>query len=80
MIFVYSTFPIQKEAKKIGGGLIGKKLAACVNIFPIESIYSWEGKIAREREFVAIIKTKKQNFERMENFILKHHSYDSLVL
>lgn len=77
MIFVYSTFPNKKEAKKIGEGLVKKKLAGCVNIFPVESIFWWKGKMEKEREFAAIIKTKKKNFKKVEKFILENHSYDT---
>ena len=75
MIFVYSTFPNKKEAKEIGERLVRKKLAACVNIFPIESIYHWQKKIVKDKEFAAFIKTRKENFKKIENFILKNHSY-----
>ncbi len=77
MIFIYSTFPTRKEARKIGESLVKKKLAACLNIFPIESIYSWKGKINKDKEFAAIIKTEKKNFKKVEEFILKNHSYDT---
>jgi len=77
MIFIYSTFSNKKEARKIGGGLVRKKLAACVNIFPIDSIYRWQGKIVKDKEFAAIIKTRKQNFKRIEKFILENHSYET---
>lgn len=77
MIFVYSTFGSKKEAEKIGEGLVQKKLAACVNIFPINSIYRWRGKVVKEKEFAMLIKTKKLNFDRVEQFILENHSYDT---
>lgn len=77
MIFVYSTFPSKKEAKEIGKKLVQKKLVACVNIFPIDSIYMWEGKIVKDKECVLIIKTKKGNFKKVEKFILTNHSYDT---
>lgn len=77
MIFVYSTFPNKKEAKKIGERLVRKKLAACINIFPIESVYIWRGKVIKDKEFAAIIKTKKENFKKVEKFILANHSYDT---
>lgn len=75
MIFVYSTFPNKKETQKIGRELIKRKLAACVNIFPIDSIYFWNKKIVQDKEFAAIIKTKKENFKKIERFILEHHGY-----
>ena len=77
MIFIYSTFPNRKEAKRTGESLVKKKLAGCVNIFPIESVYAWKGKIAKGRETAVIIKTEKKNFKKIENFILKNHSYDT---
>ena len=77
MIFVYTTFPNKKEAQRIGERLVRKRLAACVNIFPIESIYYWGKKIIRDKEFVMIIKTKRENFKKIEKFILENHSYDT---
>ncbi|MDI6603460.1 MAG: divalent-cation tolerance protein CutA [Patescibacteria group bacterium] len=77
MIFIYSTFPSKREAKEIGEKLVEKKLAACVNIFPIESLYIWQEKIVKDKEFAAIIKTKKENFKEVEKFVLKNHSYDT---
>jgi len=77
MIFIYSTFPNKKEAKEIGERLVRNKLAGCVNIFPIESIYSWQKKITKDKEFAAVIKTRKKNFKKVEGFISKNHSADT---
>lgn len=77
MIFIYSTFPFKKEAKEIGEKLVQKKLAACVNIFPIDSIYSWQKKIVGDKEVAVIIKTEKRNFKKIEKFILENHSYNT---
>lgn len=80
MIFVYSTFGSKKEAEKIGERLVQKGLAACVNIFPVDSIYRCRGKVVKEKEFAMLIKTKKLNFDRVEQFILKNHSYDTTCI
>lgn len=77
MIFIYSTFPNKKKAKGVGERLIRKRLAACCNIFPIEAVYSWQGKIVQDKEFVVIIKTKKGNFKKIEQFILENHPDDT---
>ena len=45
MAFVYITCKDKKEARKISRFLLEKKLIACANIFPIESMYRWEGKM-----------------------------------
>jgi len=75
MIFIYITCSNRKEAKEIGLTLVKKKLVACCNIFPIESIYWWQGKVVQDREAVLIAKTLKKNFKEVEKEIKKLHSY-----
>lgn len=74
-IFVYITNPTRKEARRIAGHLLEKRLIACANIFPIESIYRWEGRIADEREYVVIAKTGARNFARVKKEVEKVHPY-----
>lgn len=76
-IFIYTTFASKEEAKKISHELIEKKLAACANIWPINSVYKWQRKVQDSQEWVAIIKTKKNYFTKVEEFIVSKHSYDT---
>lgn len=75
MVFIYITCKDKKEAEKIGLALVEKRLAACCNIFPIESIYRWQGKTTVDREVVLIAKTLKKNFKKIEKEVKKLHSY-----
>ncbi len=75
LVFIYITNPTREEAKKIAERLLEKKLIACGNIFPINSLYWREGKIADENEFVLIAKTIDANFEKVKNEVEKIHSY-----
>ena len=60
-VLIYSTFPSPAEAERIGGALVDRGLAACVNIFPgMTAIYVWEGKRQREAETAMIIKTRAE--------------------
>lgn len=60
-VFVYSTFPDHEAARAVAEALIGKKLAACVNIHPpMRSYYEWEGAVQRESEVAAFIKTRAE--------------------
>ena len=76
MIFIYSTFPSEKEALKIGEQLLRKKMVAWANIFEIESVFSWKGRGKKGKECAAIFKTRKENFKKAERFILENHSYE----
>ncbi len=75
MILLYTTCQYKKEAEKIGNFLIKKKLAACCNIFPIESIYCWKNKIIKGKEVVLLVKTLKKNSNKARKEIKKLHSY-----
>lgn len=77
MTFIYTTFPNKKEAEKIGEGLVKARLAACVNIWPIHSVYRWQGKIEKAREYAGLIKTGKKHFKAVEQFIRRHHGYEA---
>jgi periplasmic divalent cation tolerance protein len=64
-------------AQKIAETLVGKKLAACVQISgPITSIYEWKGKIENEQEYYCVIKTRKNLYPEVEENIKTLHSYE----
>ena len=72
MIFIYITCKNKEEAEGISLSLIKKRLAACVNIFPlIKSIFRWKGKIEEKSEAVLIVKTIKNNFSKVEKEVKK---------
>ena len=76
IVFAYITAPDRAEAQSIAKHLISKKLAACANLFDIESIYPWEGKVEEGKEIVLIVKTTEDKFAALEKEILSIHSYD----
>jgi periplasmic divalent cation tolerance protein len=66
----------EEEALKIAHTLVAEHLAACVNLVaPIRSVYRWEGKICDEKEWLLIIKTRKDRFEEVEKKVKSIHSY-----
>lgn len=73
---VLVTASSQKEAETIASSLIETKLAACVNLLPIHSIYIWQGKIHSDSEWQLIIKTDLSLFSQLEKKILELHSYE----
>ena len=74
---VYVTVNEIDIAKKIATVLVEKKLAACCSILPeVESIYYWDGKVQNDSEFLLMIKSHFDKFDRVEEEILKVHTYD----
>lgn len=76
-VIVQTTTSNEEEAKKIAKILIQDKLAACVQLKDIESLYIWDGKLCCERETLLSIKTKKELFSKVKSKILELHSYDT---
>ena len=64
------------SAKKIAKLLIENRLAACVQLIPIESIYSWQNKINEEKEVTLLIKSKTDLFEKIKTVIMENHDYE----
>ena len=74
---VLTTCGSLEEARRIAQELIGRRLAACVNIVPqIESIYRWQGEVETATEWLLIIKTTSDAFETLRDRLVKLHSYD----
>jgi len=63
-IIVLITAPSKEIGKEIASTLVEGKFAACVNILgPINSIYTWEGKICDDEEVLLIAKSRSSLFE-----------------
>ena len=74
---VLSTCNSSQVASSLAEELVNNKLAACVNIVDkVESVYQWQGKITRDKEFLLIIKTQKLLFSQVEQTIQKVHDYE----
>ena len=74
---ILTTAGSQEEAGKIAHALVERRLAACVNIVPqIESVYRWQGKIETAQEWLLVIKTQAELFERVRDAVKELHSYD----
>ena len=66
------------EARKIAREVVKKRLAACVNIAlsPVESVYTWKGKLEKAREFLLVIKTTRRRLSDLEKEVKRLHSYE----
>lgn len=75
MTLLYITCKDKREAEKISRHLLKKRLIACANIFPIQSVYWWNRKIVKDSENVVIAKTKDKYFKRIIAEVKRIHSY-----
>jgi periplasmic divalent cation tolerance protein len=73
---LYITAKDSEEAHWIGSALVGEKLAACVNYFPIQSIYRWQGKIEENAEVALLVKTRQSLVQKVIERTKQLHSYE----
>lgn len=76
IIVVHTTTANVDEAKNIANALVGKGLAACVNMHPITSVYKWKGNVEEEGEVELSIKTTSEMLENVKKTIISMHSYE----
>ena len=76
IVLIQTTCSTKEEARKIAKVLIEEKLAACIQMFEIESFYNWNNEFCCDNETLLNIKTRKDNFEKIKSRILELHSYD----
>ena len=75
-VIIVSTFPSKQSVTRIANQIVKKKLAACVNITKISSVYSWKEKVENKDEYLALFKTTKKNQSTLKKQLKKLHPYD----
>jgi periplasmic divalent cation tolerance protein len=64
------------NAREIASALVSERLAACVQVLPIESHYRWQDAVHHEPEFLLQIKTTADRLAAVEVLIKRLHCYD----
>ena len=73
---VYITAKDEAEARKMGEILVCERLVACVNFFPIKSIYWWKGDVQDGKEVAIIVKTRAELVDSVIVRVKQVHSYE----
>ena len=75
-IMVIITASNEEEASLISKALVEEKLIACANRFPVNSIYTWQGKVENENEIMLLCKTQEKNLDAIIRRVKELHSYE----
>jgi periplasmic divalent cation tolerance protein len=73
---ITTTVPTRDDARRIARALLAERLAACVQLLPIESHYVWQGEQKAEPEVMLLVKTRAGLFEAAITRIKALHPYE----
>jgi len=72
----YVTAPDRDTARSIARTAVERRLAACANIWPAESMYWWKGTLEEAGEFVIVFKTRRSLVRKLIAAIRAVHPYE----
>ncbi len=72
----YITTNNGSSASSLGTLAVDHKLAACANVFPMNSVFPWQGATKHDEEYVLILKTMPAMIDKLTTFIAANHPYD----
>ena len=76
-LVVVTTVGTEEEANRLARELVARRHSCCVNILPIQrSVYRWQGEICEDSEFMLLVKTLEEEYEKVEAAIQELHSYE----
>ncbi len=73
---VFITCADRSQARVIAKRLVQDRLAAGVQILPIESVYTWQGEVVEDDEVLLIAKTRRRLFDGIVTLVTELHSYE----
>ena len=75
-LVVYTTVTNTEDAQMLARGAVERRLAACVQIEAIQSVYRWKGEVQSEPEQRILFKTTKALYQQLESMIAELHPYE----
>lgn len=65
-----------EHADSVARALVERRLAACVNLLPIRSVYRWDGAVQNDPETTLVMKVSEAGLDTMVRELRKLHPYD----
>lgn len=76
-LIVLTTVGTKQFANDLAHSVVSARLAACVQIQQVQSVYRWKGEVCAEPEWLLAIKTTDQRYAELELHIKANHSYET---
>lgn len=76
-LLVFTNLPDRDAALGLARALVGRRLAACVNVLAgCTSVYRWQGDVEEAAEVPVLVKTRAARYPELEALIRELHPYE----
>jgi periplasmic divalent cation tolerance protein len=75
-IIILVTTASREEAETIVQRLLEGRLIACANITGVSSRFRWSGKMEKAEEYLILMKSRQDLFEKLSETVKALHSYE----
>lgn len=76
MGLIITTIDTIENAEFVSSKIIEEKLAASVHYSPVRSIYWWDNKIVRDKEYEIVFRTSQSKHKALQKRIKELHPYE----
>ena len=76
LIALHTTVSNEADAQALAQSALETRLAACVQIEAIQSVYRWQGAVQQEKEWRLWMKTTQAKAADLMAFVQTHHPYE----
>ena len=64
------------EGERLARQLVEEHFAACVNLYPIRSVYFWKDKVHLDEEVMLVMKVAQEGVARLQRRLHELHPYE----
>jgi periplasmic divalent cation tolerance protein len=72
-----TTVASEAKAREIAKAALEARLAACVQLFPIQSLYVWKDELHEDSEIALHLKIRADDFPALQALIRRLHDYET---
>ncbi|WP_316521936.1 divalent-cation tolerance protein CutA [Kitasatospora brasiliensis] len=77
VVVVTTTHESEEQARALASAVVRERLAACAQVYPVRSVYWWDGEVRDAEEWRIDLKTRAELADRLGAFVAERHSYET---
>jgi len=76
LLEIHTTVGKAEDARRLAEAAVAQRLAACVHMAPVASVYRWQGRVQHDDEVALVFKTTEAAAPQLRALLLAAHPYE----